>query len=260
MLSDLVTDFMYKRRVVEVLLDTCLICLSYYAAYRLRFEDDSWQAYFPAFIETLPIVLSVQLISLFVIGAYRGVWRHFTLSDGMVFAKCVAAGTVASAIVVRLLGRQPPPAVFIIFGLMLFVIVTGARASFRVISEFVAHRKRTGERVVVYSATDGGDIAVREMLSVPGGRYRIVGFLDDDKLAHSSRFHGYRVLGGLELLPGLIERREIDVVVVGRRAISVDVLQAIEAMCRDGEVELIWLRVDLQRLTNKGAAASMQAS
>jgi UDP-GlcNAc:undecaprenyl-phosphate GlcNAc-1-phosphate transferase len=254
-----VTDFMYKRRVVEVVLDTLLICLSYYAAYRLRFEDDAWQAYFPAFIDTLPIVLSVQLIAMFIMGAYRGVWRHFTLSDGMVFAKSVAAGTVASAIVVRLLGRQPPPAVFIIFGLLLFVIVTGSRASFRVISEFIAHRRRSGERVIVYSATDGGDIAVREMLNVPDARYRIVGFLDDDRLAHSSRFHGYPVLGGLEMLPRLIERREIDVVVVGRRAISVDLLKSIEAMCREGDVELIWLRVDLQRLTGKDPAA-MHAS
>lgn len=254
-----VTDFMYKRRVAEVVLDTLLICLSYYAAYRLRFEDDTWQAYFPAFIETLPIVLSVQLISMFIVGAYRGVWRHFTLSDGMVFAKSVAAGTVASAIVVRLLGRQPPPAVFIIFGLLLFVSVTGTRASFRVMSEFIAHRRRSGERVVVYSATDGGDIALREMLSVPGARYRIVGFLDDDRLAHASRFHGYPVLGGIEMLPRLIEQGEVDVVVVGKRAISVDMLKAIEAMCREGDVELIWLRVDLQRLTSKSTAA-MHAS
>ena len=88
-----VTDFMYKRRVFEVVMDTCIICVAYYSAYRLRFEDDTWQAYFPAFIDSLPIVLAVQLVALFVIGAYRGVWRHFTLSDGMVLAKCVAAGT-----------------------------------------------------------------------------------------------------------------------------------------------------------------------
>ena len=138
-----VTNFMFKRRVVEVLLDTCLICLAYYAAYRLRFEDDSWQAYFPAFIDSLPIVLPAQLLAMFIIGAYRGVWRHFTLSDGMVFAKCVAAGTVASALAIRVVGHQAqPPAVFIIYALLFFVLLTGSRASFRVISEFVEHRRQ----------------------------------------------------------------------------------------------------------------------
>ena len=57
------------------------------------------------------------------------------------------------------------------------------------------------------------------------------------------------------MLPRLIEQREVDVVVVGKRAISVDMLKAIEAMCREGDVELIWLRVDLQRLTSKSTAA-----
>ena len=253
-----VTNFMYKRRVVEVLLDTCLICLSYYAAYRLRFENDSWQAYFPAFMDTLPIVLAIQLLALFLIGAYRGVWRHFGISDGMVFAKCVAAGTAASAIASRLRGRLPPPAVFIIYGLVLFVIMTCARASFRVIGEFVAHRRRDGARVVIYGAADGGDVALREILRGRPSSYRIIGFLDDDKRAHRSRFHGYSVLGGLDLLPGLIDRREIDVVVVGKRAIAAETLKELEATCRDGDVELIWLRVDLQRLTKPRDA--MQAS
>src|SRR5581483_5709549 len=38
-LTPIVVEFMYKRRVAEVLLDFCLVVMSYYAAYRLRFED-----------------------------------------------------------------------------------------------------------------------------------------------------------------------------------------------------------------------------
>jgi UDP-GlcNAc:undecaprenyl-phosphate GlcNAc-1-phosphate transferase len=256
-----VTDFMFKRRVAEVILDTCLICLAYYGAYRLRFEDDSWQEYFPAFIDSLPVVLAVQLTALFVIGAYRGVWRHFTLSDGMVFAKCVAAGTVASVAVIRLIGHQPsPPAVFIIYAMLFFVMIVGSRASFRVIGEFVDHRRKGGQRVVIYSATDGGDIALREVLSAPDVRYRVVGFVDDDKLSHRSRFHGYSVLGGPDMLPRLIEEGEIDVLVIGRRAMDVEQLNALKAMCREGNVELIWLRIDMQRLTGKTSSTVMHAS
>jgi FlaA1/EpsC-like NDP-sugar epimerase len=114
--------------------------------------------------------------------------------------------------------------------------------------------------VIVYGATDAGDIAVRELLSVPGSRYRIVGFLDDDKLAHRSRFHGYSVLGGPDLLQGMIDRGEVDVVVIGRRAMDVERLKVLESMCRTGSVELIWLRIDLQRLTSKPTEPSVHAS
>ena len=43
-ITPLVVDFMYKRRVAEVLLDFCLITIAYYSAYRLRFEGDRFCA------------------------------------------------------------------------------------------------------------------------------------------------------------------------------------------------------------------------
>ena len=42
--TPLVANFMYKRRVAEVLLDLCLIPLAYYTAYRLRFEGPLYAA------------------------------------------------------------------------------------------------------------------------------------------------------------------------------------------------------------------------
>src|SRR4029077_7124939 len=38
-ITPIVVEFMYKRRVAEVLLDSCLVSLCYYLAYRLRFEN-----------------------------------------------------------------------------------------------------------------------------------------------------------------------------------------------------------------------------
>jgi UDP-GlcNAc:undecaprenyl-phosphate GlcNAc-1-phosphate transferase len=40
-----VVGFMYKRRAAEVLLDFCLVPLSYYVAYRLRFEGPEFVAF-----------------------------------------------------------------------------------------------------------------------------------------------------------------------------------------------------------------------
>jgi UDP-GlcNAc:undecaprenyl-phosphate GlcNAc-1-phosphate transferase len=38
-LTPIIVEFMYKRRVAEVVLDFCLATACYYAAYRMRFED-----------------------------------------------------------------------------------------------------------------------------------------------------------------------------------------------------------------------------
>ena len=89
--TPLVANFMYKRRVAEVMLDLCLIPLAYYTAYRLRFEGGLFAANYPFFMQSLPVVLAAQLLALFVVGGYRGTWRHFGMMDAVVFAKGVRA-------------------------------------------------------------------------------------------------------------------------------------------------------------------------
>src|SRR5690242_6139713 len=78
--TPLVIDFMYKRRVAEVLLDFLLIAVAYSAAYRFRFENEDFLANFGSFRNSLPVVLSVQMIVFFAVGVYRGVWRYFGLN------------------------------------------------------------------------------------------------------------------------------------------------------------------------------------
>ena len=90
--TPIVVEFMYKRRVAEVLLDFCLVAMCYYAAYRLRFEDPvEFMMNFPMFTTSLPVVLASQMVAFFAVGVYRGVWRHFGMMDALVVASGVFA-------------------------------------------------------------------------------------------------------------------------------------------------------------------------
>ncbi len=168
-ITPLVANFMYKRRVAEVLLDLCLIPLAYYSAYRLRFEGPLFGANYPQFIESLPVVLAVQLVALFVVGCYRGSWRHFGMMDAVVAAKGVVSGTVGIELVLLYLFRfeSYSRGVFIIYAAILMLLLTGSRASFRLMSEFVRRRRDTGQRLLIYGAGEAGSIAVRELMGHP---------------------------------------------------------------------------------------------
>src|SRR4051812_7594474 len=89
-LTPIVVEFMYKRRVAEVLLDFCLVTIAYYGAYKLRFEDpEDFMKNFAIFSRLLPLVLATQLIAFFIVGVYRGMWRYFGMMDTVVVAKGV---------------------------------------------------------------------------------------------------------------------------------------------------------------------------
>jgi FlaA1/EpsC-like NDP-sugar epimerase len=178
--------------VAEVVLDLCLVSIAYYAAYRLRFEGTEFAPHFPEFLRSLPIVLAAQLLALFVVGIYRGVWRYFGLMDTVAVVKGVFAGTLAAQVVTLYVFRADSYSrtVFVIDALLLAVLLTASRMSFRLIGEALHRNLKAATRVVIYGAGDGSALVVSEMMKAQDGRYRILGFIDDDP-----RFQRMRVRG-----------------------------------------------------------------
>jgi UDP-GlcNAc:undecaprenyl-phosphate GlcNAc-1-phosphate transferase len=123
-LTPLVVDFMYKRRVAEVLLDFSLVVVAYYAAYKFRFEGEEFPKNFLSFKNSLPVVLTSQMIAFFGVGVYRGVWRYFGLNDTVVIVKGVFIGTaVASSWCSTRRGSSGIRTVFAIYAVLLIGFV-----------------------------------------------------------------------------------------------------------------------------------------
>jgi UDP-GlcNAc:undecaprenyl-phosphate GlcNAc-1-phosphate transferase len=247
--TPVVVDFMHKRRVAEVLLDFCLITISYYAAWRLRFDGPEWPLYFNRFLESLPIALAVQLTALFIVGAYRGLWRHFGLMDGVVFARGVALGTMGmiAAIVYWYGFADYSRGAFVIYAALLMLLLVGSRASFRLIGEFV-RRRRAGIRLVIYGAGEAGSLVAREMLGEKHEPHRMIGFIDDDPRKQRLRLQGYSVLGGERALLNLIDAGGVDVVVISARRFDDIRLKRVERACRTKGVKLMRFHFHLESL------------
>jgi UDP-GlcNAc:undecaprenyl-phosphate/decaprenyl-phosphate GlcNAc-1-phosphate transferase len=245
-----VVRFMYKRRVAEVILDVALVSVAYYAAYRLRFDDAVIGTYFRSFLQSLPIVLAVQMVAFFVVGVYRGVWRLFSLMDAVVIAKGVLLGSVTIVLAILYLFRftDYSRGVFIIYAALLMLMVVGSRASFRLMSEFVRRRRRGGERLLIYGAGQAGAIAVRELLGNPQHDYRMLGFIDDDEGKRGSQIQGYPVLSNFEGLVSLIEGGAVDRVIISTRDIPGIHVQHLEAICAEKAVALSRLDFRLEHL------------
>ena len=249
-ITPIVVNFVHQRRVAEVALDACLVFVAYYAAHRLRFEGRDWSEIFPLFLESLPIVVGVQMVALFATGVYQGVWRHFSLMDGFGLAKGVLAGA-AGIVIVLLFGYRfagYSRSVFVIYALLLVVLLLASRSSFRLMSELVRRRLFSGERVVVYGADDAGVVALRGVVGQPGAAPRVIGFVDDDAARHGARVHGYRVLGGYASLVSLIEAGGVDTVVLGAGPADAARLAELTRLCAGRGVTLSRIDVAVRHL------------
>lgn len=242
-------EVMYKRRIAEVLLDLCLVPLAYYSAYHLRFEGTVLAANYQYFQQSMPVVLASQILALFAAGAYKGTWRYFGMMDAVALVKGVVIGTFASVVVVLYIYHfeSYSRAVFVIYAALLTLLLGGSRGSFRLLAEFFHRRRATGHRCVIYGTSGASVSIVREAFAHQP--LRIIGFVDDDPMHANVRVAGYSVIGDFGRLIAMVEGDELDCVVVNQRIADVERLQRLETACREREIELLTLQLNVKRFT-----------
>jgi UDP-GlcNAc:undecaprenyl-phosphate GlcNAc-1-phosphate transferase len=145
-LTPLLVDLVYKRRVAEVVLDFLIASACYYAAYRLRFEDpEDFMKNFGSFTSSFPLVIGVQMVAFFVVGVYRGVWRHFGMNDALVITRGIFFGALTSQLFILYVYRffSYSRTVFAIYAGLLLISMTLARASLRLAGEFIQRQRQS---------------------------------------------------------------------------------------------------------------------
>ncbi|MCA1665324.1 MAG: hypothetical protein LC659_13850, partial [Myxococcales bacterium] len=153
-------DFTYKRRIFEVCNDLVVVVLAYYAAFLLRFDGDLVPAYYVLFVDSLPLVIVLQLGSFLLLGLYNGLWRYTSMSDLSTQLRAVGGAWIASTLAIVVLFRfeHVSRSVLVLDGVLLLVGVSGTRISFRLLRSWAARFQPTnGKRVLIYGAGDGGE-------------------------------------------------------------------------------------------------------
>jgi UDP-GlcNAc:undecaprenyl-phosphate/decaprenyl-phosphate GlcNAc-1-phosphate transferase len=255
-------DFSYKRRIFEVLLDVVLITLAYWSAYAVKFGPFSDSPAWRLFVRTLPVLVFVRLAAFLGTGVYRGIWRYTSLDDLLVFVKAVAAGSVASVLIIlfRFRFQEFSRTVFIIDGLMMLILLAGSRMAFRFFRQVLPATAREGRRVLIYGAGDGGELLLRELLNNRELQYAPVGFIDDDPQKQGKVIHGLRVFGGNGSLGKIAGEQRVEAVLLSSRQISDERITEILRECEARDVELKRMSIRIESVSDNRPSAIARAA
>ena len=239
-------EITYKKKLFEVLLDLILIPLAYWSSYLIRFEGSAYGANLPIFFKSLPIVVACQFLSFFFLGIYRGIWQYAGMRDVITYIKAITAGTVLSALVILGIYRFASfsRTLFIIYWMILIVLITASRFSYRLIGEAAINNSKNGKkRALIYGAGAGGQLAVQEIERNQYAGLVLIGFIDDDIRKQNKTFMGYPVLGGKDALSEIIDRRRISEVVISFRNMDRTELNSLKKDCGELNVNISRLKV-----------------
>jgi UDP-GlcNAc:undecaprenyl-phosphate GlcNAc-1-phosphate transferase len=214
--------FTYKRHVFEILLDVALIALAYYGAYLLRFDGGLPDRQMELFLYSLPLVIAGQLLLFLLSGVYRGLWHYLSLEDLLVYARAILGGALACAgIVLALHGWQTPPAVLVLYPLLLFVLMSASRFSFRLLRALMGNqvqRHPDAQPILIYGANDDGIFLLRQIRSHLEKQFHPIGFVDEDARLTGKRLAGYRIYSCTEVAPLIYTQRVAQILVASTNA------------------------------------------
>ena len=238
-LTPILVEITYRRRIFEVLLDFVLITVAYYAAYILRFEGQIGRN-LDFFLRSLPILVACQIFSFYIMGVYRGIWERTGVRDLIVYVKAISIGTIMAMLFFLFLYRFQyfSRAVFAIYWGLMLIFVSISRLSFRLLDEGIRIPSRKGERTLIYGAGLGGQLTLKEIGNNSNLGLQAVGFIDDNVRLQGRRIQGYPVFGGVGELEELVRKHDIKKIIVSFKENGEEKAKEIRSLCLGKGIEV----------------------
>src|SRR5215510_12475661 len=227
--------------------DMTLITAAYGGAFVLKYELP-WSPELKAWhIGTLPLVLMVQLASLYALGLYRGVWRAAEISD-LIRVVCTILPAVAMSYIVTLVSLTPVRTLrfFLLDALLLSSLMVGLRSTYRVLDYLQQRDNVTGAAALIYGAGRGGQLVLRELLQNPRFGLRPIGFLDDDPRLQGRRVNGVPIRGAVADLSAIIKAQSVSYLIVASRYINGDCLHEALSVCEERHIPVLRAHLKLE--------------
>ena len=197
--------------------DLAAIALAWLLAFCARFNFSLPPApHLDAALDALPVVVALQAAMAWRFGLYRGLWRFASLRDLWNIIRAALLGALLIGLGLFLVNRltDVPRSVLVLYPLFLVTLLGGPRLLYRLWKDHGLDLKARpeGPEVIVVGGGSGGEMVVRDMLRE--GSYTPVGIVDDDPRLRRSRIHGVPVLGRVDELPAIVQRREVSIIVI----------------------------------------------
>lgn len=214
---------MYKRLILQfrrplvLAIHLILGALAWTGAFIIRFDRVPEGDYLRLWLLSLPIAVVVKTLAVHHFRLTAGLWRYVGMNDLVRLLKAVTLSSIIiTTIVVFVHGQPYSRSVFVIDYFLTIALFGGVRFASRAYREIFrpSLREDAGRRTLIIGAGDAGDMALRSLRQNFAGVYQPVAFLDDDPMKQHTRLHDVPVVGGVDQAAEVVERLEINDVII----------------------------------------------
>lgn len=226
-----------------VLLDLIIFAAAFYAAYLFRFDFHIPKYASIQFYNLLKYVLVIKFSVFLGLGLYRGMWRYTGLRDlwHILEATFLQSIIVVTIVLYKFGFGGFSRGIFIIDWFLTVFMVGGIRVmirSFYTYRDGIQYYRNSdscptdGTNVVIIGAGRAGEKIVREIISTNHRKYKPVGLIDNDPSKKGRTIHSVPVLGMLEDLAEIVERKCVQEILIAVTEASGEQIREIVNACK----------------------------
>ncbi|NPV27279.1 MAG: polysaccharide biosynthesis protein [Firmicutes bacterium] len=229
------------RKIILILIDAVLINVAIFAALWLRFDGNIPSTYIKEARTLIPLISLIFPACFYYFKLYNRLWAYASVREllNIVTANTAAMSIFIVCIYLFPLGRLPR-SIYLIAWLLSNLLIGGSRLTWRIVRDYyLKPRSSSPQRVLIVGAGDAGAMVVRELQhNGNGNQKQVVGFVDDDPAKQKMYLHGVPVLGTRDDIPALVERHDIDEIIIAMPSVPGAEVRRIVEICRPCGVKL----------------------
>ena len=225
-----------KRTFILMIFDALLINLALFGSFYLRFEESIPRNYIQTYVEAAVISTIALLFAFHFFGLYRNIWRYASIGEVLSIVYAVSIGAAFTITVVYFIAPlRLPHSVSVLFWLLVIVSVGGFRFSQRLRQENTIFNvwNKSPRKVLIIGAGDAGVLALRELKKREFQGGMPVGFIDDSENKISLNVQGFPVLGSRKDIPEIVEKYDIEEIIIAIPSASSDTIREIVEICKE---------------------------
>lgn len=231
-----------SRLLIVILIDILCIVAAHILAYELRFDLTLSDKLLNQIYQTVPLLVCLKIPIFYLMGLYRGMYRYTSMTDLINILKAVAvsSGIVILTIVYTTRFQGLSRSVFIIDGILTFLLITGNRVSIRYFYQlksntrpsFLSKKDKNTKHLLLVGAGDAAEKIIREIHSNNTLPYIIVGLVDDNPEKTKKQIHGHSIHGPIDRVESIVRETGADEILITISSANSETMQRIVKQCK----------------------------
>jgi FlaA1/EpsC-like NDP-sugar epimerase len=230
-----------RRDIPLALLDLAAVFVAYLVPLVVRFGGAVPDVYWRAFWAFGATACLLHLLANYLFGLYGQMWRFASVLEArrVILAALLAGAVMIGADLAPTGGQRPLPLSVVVLGATLSLMAFG---TIRFQARLFGFRRRAMQtdltRVLVVGAGEAGALLLQDLLENPRLGLDPVGVVDDDPRKFGLTLRGVRVLGSRGAIPVLIQRLQVDQVLLAIPSATSELVRDVAALCEESDVSL----------------------